>query len=204
MSQSRAKNNLDTFHHWVSLIFVKLQSWYIEVTHQMTFLLLWEITNNFLPESFFKSFVKICKFWFSHQSHQVGTRNMWPRGEKSGDKKSPSQVNTPGSSCLVTAHLAHLGVQLQETDLRYRCSLALLALINTRLLVIDTECRLWPQYLLLAGRDIIFGSDRSPGNVNVCACPAKTCLKQSMFWLMSSSGLQWGLKHTSTKFHNEF
>lgn len=37
---------------------------------------------NFLSESFLKSFVKICKFWFSHQSHQAWTRNMWPSGER--------------------------------------------------------------------------------------------------------------------------
>ena len=36
---------------------------------------------NFLSESFLKSFVKICKFWFSHPSHQAWTRNMWPSGE---------------------------------------------------------------------------------------------------------------------------
>ena len=34
--------------------------------------------------------------------------------ERSGDKKTRSQVNRPEPSCLVTAHLAHLGVQLQD------------------------------------------------------------------------------------------
>ena len=76
--------------------------------------------------------------------------------ERSGDKKTRSQVNRPEPSCLVTAHLAHLGVQLQDphisdTDVsshKYKGQ----SLGDWYRMQTPGSA---PQYLLLAGRDII-------------------------------------------------
>ena len=113
----------------------------------MTFLLLWlwEITRiYFLSESFLKSFVKICKFWFSHQA---GTRNMWPRVTR-----TQSQVRVKSTDARLLASHGPLGPSWCAIT-RYIFQIQMFhPLIRAWWCWIQT---LASHYLLLARRDII-------------------------------------------------